>query len=107
MALRLIISSVFSISGAYGANRIQCPILDCGQTALDALVPGTCFEHDSSVPTKTIMGKLCYDSQTDVTEPQQYCPFSYLDNEYMWVEETNQNQEASDLKMHDKSLSQI
>jgi len=50
------------------SSNIKCPVLDCSKSAISDLEPGTCFKHDSSVPTKKIVGKLCYDVVTaDIT----------------------------------------
>jgi len=55
--------SVFAVAlllplSVYAANaKIECPILEC----TEELEEGVCFQHDGSVPTQKIKGRLCYD----------------------------------------------
>jgi len=85
-------------------SEINCPILDC-DFFNDKMVPGICFQHDGKVPTKTIRGKQCYNSETAKSwEIPSFCPFSYLDGRYAWINETLQSQEEKNLPQECKDF---
>lgn len=80
---------------------IDCPVLECpdplGTTHLEA---GTCFRHDKQSPVQKFYGAICYDEDTaSLSEQKSYCPFSYISQEYMWIEERFQTQKGNDPKM--------
>ena len=101
MALQSAMVLSMLIASGEAALSINCPILDCSEES-DTMVPGVCFEHDGSVPTKKLQGRLCWDAETEKKQPPAFCPFYYLDAEYEWIDENLQNQEGKDLNMHGK-----
>lgn len=62
-----------SLLAAAAQALINCPILDCAAER-ETMVPGICFQHDGNVPTKSIQGRFCPESE--------FCPFSYVHDEY-------------------------
>jgi len=75
------------------AQNITCPILDC-TVETGGMVPGVCFESDGRLPTRKLRGGSCSQTFSGVTTVKPYCPFSYLDDQYSWIKENLQGQQA-------------
>ncbi len=58
------------------------------------MTPGVCFESDSRLPTQKLRGGACTQSFSGVTDKTSFCPFSYMDNQYNWIIENLQGQQA-------------
>ena len=74
-----------------------------GLDGFPELEDGVCYIHDTKSPVEKMVGGLCHDMTIAKTsEAPMYCPFSVSDDAFMWINETLQQQDATDKTMLSK-----